>query len=102
MKAEREAAKAEKEARQKVETNEKRSANLARLAEASTKSKEYRERVKGLTEQTRKDLQLSREYERELEELAEQSEGSRKRAPSSSASPQISKKPSTIPENGGV
>ena len=85
------------EVRKKKEAEEKRCENLARLAEASSKATEYKDKVKELAEQAKKDMDLSRNYEREIEELTEHREGSRKRLPSSSPgdSSQISKKPST-------
>ena len=80
-KAEREAIIAEEETMRKLEADEKRSTNLVRLAEASNKAREYREKVKELADKAKRDMELSKDYEKEIEDPAQHGDGSRKRQP---------------------
>ena len=107
-KADRDAAKEASEAVKNVETEQKRAAKFARLAEASQKAADYKEQVKHLAEQAKKELQESREYEKELEDITTSSqpeegpdtEVGRKRSASPSQGDAMAKKPSTNPQNG--
>jgi hypothetical protein len=109
-KADRDAAKEASEAVKNVETEQKRSASLVKLAEASQKAADYKEKVKHLAEQAKKELQESRDYEKELEDISTSSqpeggldlEGGRKRSASPAQGDALAKKPSTNTQNGGT
>ena len=77
-KADREAAKQAVEARKKVETEEKRTANLARLTAASKEAEEYKEKVRCLHKRAQNNVRESRDLEDRLGEINE-GEGTSKR-----------------------
>ena len=73
------------ETRKNLEAEERRALHLARLAEASKKAKDHKEKVKILTDQAKKDTEQTKDYEKELEDISERGEGSKKRIASTSS-----------------
>ena len=108
-KADRDAAKLAQDARRKMEIEELRSANLSRAVEVSQKTAEYKQKMKTIAEQAKKDAQQSRGYEREVEGMSSLPQttepggerGNKRGPPSPSHSSLLAKKPSTDIQNGG-
>ena len=66
----REAVRVENEQRKRVEAEEKRSANLARLTEASRQASQYKEKMKILHEHAQSEISETNQYEKGIEEIA--------------------------------